>query len=145
MLEPLPCVAGSYCPEGSVEAVPCPEGYYSSGTDLFEASQCELCDKGHACPAASTSQNPCTKGTYQSERGQGECLECLTGKYANELASEECFVCGAGNYSSNVLSCLPCPVGECRSRVAPRVPSQWPACGLLACLPRTRPLHALLA
>jgi len=46
--------------------------------------------------------------------------------YTDAVGSVECHFCGAGNYSPNVLSCLPCPVGECRRRVARVSPPDGP-------------------
>ena len=45
-LIPQPCVTGSYCPEGSLLPLPCPEGTFSNATDLASAEQCTVCPAG---------------------------------------------------------------------------------------------------
>ena len=39
-------------------------------------------------------------------------MPCPQGSFAPVSAATTCSVCGAGNYSANILSCLPCAIGE---------------------------------
>ena len=120
------CPPGHYCAEGTAEPVPCPDGTYGPNDGNAAAEDCILCPAGHSCPAGSANANNCTRGTYQPLMGERACLECTAGTYTDAVASVECHICGAGSYSSNVLSCLPCPVGECRRRVARVSPPDGP-------------------
>ena len=127
--EAIPCIPGYYCAEGTAQPVPCPAGTYSPNVGNRALDDCTLCPAGHSCPAASAQPIPCTRGTYQTlteARLGGPCQECPAGMYTDAMESVECHFCGAGNYSSNVLSCLPCPVGECRRRVARVSPPDGP-------------------
>ena len=43
------CPAGSYCPEGTADPVPCPEGSFSPTAGLHMESQCTNCTGGYYC------------------------------------------------------------------------------------------------
>ena len=43
------CPAGYYCPEGTADPIPCPEGTYSPTVGLHEVYQCLNCTGGSYC------------------------------------------------------------------------------------------------
>ena len=51
---PLPCERGFYCPSGSANQHPCPEGTYGNMSGLVEEWQCSLCDPGMYCKGTGT-------------------------------------------------------------------------------------------
>ena len=110
------CSPGHYCPESSSVPIPCAGGTYSSRTDLIAQTHpthgCTECPRGHSCSSGALSPTPCGLGTHQSQLGQSECNACIQGQYSAVLGAETCLTCGVGNYSANVLSCLPCAIGE---------------------------------
>lgn len=108
---PIPCQVGHYCAAGTSVPVPCAAGTYSS-TGVTEQSECINCPAGSYCASGSTAPTQCGVGTYQSNEQQEACVECDVGKYSSAFGASSCQTCGAGNYSSNVLSCLPCGIGE---------------------------------
>nr|XP_048683105.1 signal peptide, CUB and EGF-like domain-containing protein 3 [Caretta caretta] len=71
------CLAGFYCPEGSLEPIPCPPGFYCQVSGLSEPSG--KCAAGFYCTGGAASSKPmdgatgniCPLGTYCSEY-----LEC---------------------------------------------------------------------
>ena len=48
---PQPCRWGHYCPEqtSNAERYPCPQGTYSNQSNLYAASQCDVCPAGSYC------------------------------------------------------------------------------------------------
>ena len=107
----MDCTKGHFCPEGSSLPVPCPGGTYSDQSGLWAKDQCFRCLAGSFCTPGSLWPQPCSQGSYAPE-GRQECIECEPGKYQATAGASQCEVCGAGNYSANILSCLPCSVGE---------------------------------
>ena len=130
--ELLPCVAGSYCPAGSIAGseTPCPGGTYSYVTHLGDITECIQClpgsycsgggiavsgpcAKGHVCPAGSTyaTQYPCTAGTYSSRTDLfdlAQCTECPPGSYCF-AGSTSITPCPSGSYASQNRTQLPGP------------------------------------
>lgn len=53
---PSACPPGSYCPQGTKEAMEylCPEGTYSNKTGLNNYTQCTPCDPGYYCSGQGT-------------------------------------------------------------------------------------------
>ena len=43
------CPAGSYCPEGTSEPFPCPQGTYSPSFGLTREGECLNCTAGYFC------------------------------------------------------------------------------------------------
>ena len=105
---------------GSATKFPCLPGTYSSKTDLFDASQCDICDAGKYCPAGEAAprgdcppgyycpngtrvaeQFPCPNGTYNPEFGkfsQDQCLNCIQGHFC-EKATVQPAPCPIGKWS----------------------------------------------
>ena len=111
------CPPGAYCPEGSVEPLPCPAGTYNNRSQQTSLSDCLVCpagfycvessssysgsecDPGYYCPAGTQSamENACPEGTYTGADGTGElltmrtnasaCLDCPPGEYCAGLGN----------------------------------------------------------
>ena len=43
------CPEGHYCPEGSGQPTPCPEGTYTNQEGNVNSTQCTACDEGKYC------------------------------------------------------------------------------------------------
>ena len=92
------CPAGSYCPIGTAEPVPCPKGTFSNQVGLFHERDCDSCTAGDYCGAVrlTNTSGPCNEGFY-----------CPEGSF---LATQE--VCFEGHFcSQGTVSPNPCPVG----------------------------------
>ena len=120
-----PCIAGEYCPAGSVtpticepgyycpdgnERVPCPPGTFGRISGLKDRHCSGLCKQGYYCPAGSTSatQIICPAGRYGAYGGHGDngCTGyCRTGYY-----------CPAGSTNDSAVPCggisVYCPIGS---------------------------------
>jgi len=46
----MACEIGYYCPPGTGAPLPCPEGRYSSRTDLNSSDQCTMTNPGFYAP-----------------------------------------------------------------------------------------------
>ena len=104
---------------GSATKFPCLPGTYSNRTDLFDASQCDICDEGKYCPGGEAAprgacppgfycpegtrvaeQFPCPNRTYNPEFGrwrQDQCLNCTQGHFC-EKGSVQPSPCPIGGY-----------------------------------------------
>jgi hypothetical protein len=60
------CPAGSFCPEGTESAIPCPQGTYSSSTGLASSDDCTPCPAGYYCPTEGLTEATlvCSPGYY---------------------------------------------------------------------------------
>ena len=133
------CVAGSFCPQGSLYPIACTPGFYCDSPML--ATPTGACSAGYYCPEGSASSepaeficppgsfcvemsatpSPCPIGTYSNESGlrnESECQSCTPGYYCNALGltspSAECnagFFCPGGQ-SSPVPAEYICPLGH---------------------------------
>lgn len=126
------CPIGHYCPEGSTIATPCPQGTFSSITNLGKESDCTPCTAGKFCgtPALSTPTGACSEGyycppgqttatpsSYLCPKGyhcpEGSVLPqgCAFGTYQPEQGKATCIECPEGNYcKNNATSPITCPV-----------------------------------
>ena len=102
------CKAGTYCPEGAFEPVPCDPGkycqldelgavtgdcqagYFCNGSTILpnpvDLPNGDICPKGHYCPTGSTSAIPCDPGKYTdrfANQNETNCLACTAGKYCS--------------------------------------------------------------
>jgi hypothetical protein len=107
----LSCVSGSYCPLGASAPMPCPAGTFSTATNLGASDECSTCPPGRFCAPGSTEPKLCSPGTFAAG-GNAECATCTPGTYQDQVGAGQCEICGAGSYSANILSCIPCGVGE---------------------------------
>ena len=102
---------------GAPTKFPCPPGTYSNSSDLFDASQCDICPErkycpggepeprgdcppGYYCPSGTrvAEQFPCPNGTYNPEYAKArvdECLNCTQGHFC-ELATVQPMQCSIG-------------------------------------------------
>ena len=102
---------------GSPTKYPCPPGTYSNSSDLFDASQCDVCPKRKYCPGGEPAprgdcppgyycpegtrvaeQFPCPNGTYNPHYAKArvdECLDCTQGHFC-ELATVQPVPCSIG-------------------------------------------------
>ena len=118
------CVAGYYCPSGSVYGLDCDGGQYCSGGLLASTSGAcsqgyycvgkavtstpvdgitgNVCPAGFYCPAGTISPIPCPKGTYNSVTGKyllAHCLNCPLGMYCGGVGlSSYTGACAAGYF-----------------------------------------------
>ena len=93
-----PCPDGHYCPEGTIDPIPCPAGTH--GLQGAQGTSEESC-------------LPCTPGTFNGIPGfVGEtCTPCLAGSYSASLESLTCAACSTGSYASanGAPTCTSCP------------------------------------
>ncbi|XP_011927069.1 PREDICTED: SCO-spondin [Cercocebus atys] len=118
------CPAGSYCPEGSPEPMPCPPGSFCGTSGLSTPSgPCQAgyfcvegassptpkdgvtgapCPPGYFCPAGSHKPMPCPAGTFSSLPEQtmlSACQSCPPGFYCKEAGLQApSGQCPAGYY-----------------------------------------------
>ncbi|XP_032352703.1 multiple epidermal growth factor-like domains protein 6 [Camelus ferus] len=118
------CPAGSFCPRGSPEPMPCPPGYFCATSGLSTPSgPCQggyfcaegaaspapedgltggPCPPGTFCPAASCRPTPCPAGTFSSLPEQtmpSACQACPPGFYCKEAGLQApSGQCPAGYY-----------------------------------------------
>lgn len=137
---PLACPPGFVCPKGSSSGtdVPCPAGFFSNRSGLYDVSQCDdcppgyycalagqshpadLCDAGYFCPLNAVTPTPpagvCTPGHY-CERGSSQPKPCPPGtrSAANQNTKlADCTDCSGGfecPHSGTVALTMPCPAG----------------------------------
>lgn len=120
--DPIQCISGSYCPEGTPVQVKCPPGTFSGRIGNHNISDCEPCTAGYYCDGYGLSApiGPCDAG-YFCPGGQDKrrplnlaCSPghfCLTGSW-NETG------CPSGTYQAHWgrSFCEACPVGfYCKS------------------------------
>ena len=126
------CPAGSYCPEGTTEQIPCPENYIrtESGASILE--DCIDCPAGYRCAAGNpdpipcpagfycpttASTVPCDIGTYSNTEGAFDvstCKKCPEKYWCSEknITSYDSFLCPAGHYcAENTIIPVECPAG----------------------------------
>ena len=101
-IEPVICIAGSICPEGSATPLPCPAGTINNETGMSEDSHCKDVPAGMYSAAGSTSAVLCPRGTSQPEVAQAGCIDCLAGTFQNELGATACKQCSAGYYCASL-------------------------------------------
>ncbi|KAL8456161.1 hypothetical protein Emag_000007 [Eimeria magna] len=130
----IPCPPGHYCPAGTTEPEPCPDGSVRQDNFGRWESDCSICPKGfycpslsltpkacpigHFCPLGSTEPTPCFAGTFNPHEEGGDtsaCLACIRGyicavEGVGELAFDQ--QCPAGHYClEGSISPIPCPPG----------------------------------
>lgn len=104
------CVAGFYCPVGSVTPTegPCPAGYYCPAATTAPV----ICPVGSICMFGSSTPVACPEGTYNVYTGKSaltDCLPCPAGMYCNTRASVG-QICPIGSFcpmnSTSPIQCL---------------------------------------
>ena len=106
------CLSGSFCALGAAAALPCPEGTYSSATNLTSADECTTTDPGFFAPTGSIEQTACAAGTVSASGGLGSCVPCGAGFYQDAEGKTTCKPCSRGFYCPRGSSAaMPCPAG----------------------------------
>ncbi|CDI84633.1 hypothetical protein, conserved [Eimeria praecox] len=108
------CASKAYCPEGTVEPIPCPRNFYCPGETIEPIA----CPPNHYCPDETDTPMPCPEG-YFCPGGDDPPFTCPPGSRATSackaaLTAEECCEpCPAGTYSDAEASsvCNPCSAG----------------------------------
>ncbi len=123
-LDGFPCPAGSFCPPGSLSAVPCGAGRYRSHQNGASSDDCSACPGGFTCGNGTVTPVPCVQGTY-CPPGSSSPSTCQPSYFCPSQASSM-LPCPAGYYcSGNSTIPLLCPAGRfCPLRSA--VPLQCP-------------------
>jgi len=80
--EPLPCLAGHYCPADSGAIEPnrpkaCPAGRYSSNPAASKEADCIVCPSGYYCKSGASAPEPCPAGTYNTLPGGSSLTDCI--------------------------------------------------------------------
>ncbi|XP_061176826.1 uncharacterized protein LOC133185543 isoform X2 [Saccostrea echinata] len=119
------CPAGTYCPRGSPEPIPCPSGYFNPYTTRGE---CEVCLGNLTCPVGSLYPSECnperenisilcsvnyentTNPCINSDGSQkaGICTDCPKGNLCKDGFN---ITCPAGYFCPNGSSVFICPEG----------------------------------
>ncbi|KAL3893422.1 MAG: hypothetical protein SGPRY_014245, partial [Prymnesium sp.] len=106
---PLPCAAGSFCPNGSVVPLPCAAGFFSNASNLRSSLECTPCPAGSSCVTQSVRPEPCPPGAFSGPQ-YANCQLCQGGTYQSSPGSTACISCEAGGFcprgSSAPLPCL---------------------------------------
>ena len=119
---PTVCEKGYYCPDGKLR-VPCPPGSYGARTGLLDRACSGKCKAGYYCLAGSTNstQEICPAGKYGASSGlqSAECSgECEPGYY-----------CPDGSTNATVHACgdpsVFCPGGSGEPQQVRRVPGHY--------------------
>ena len=89
-----PCPVGTYCPAGTASILDCPLGSFAA---VEGSTECALCPSGHYCPTASKAEL-CPVTTYNPVEGSNSSVDCLT--------CDPGFQCPEGSFEQ-----VPCPPG----------------------------------
>jgi hypothetical protein len=92
-----PCTMHHYCPEGTADPIPCPDGTYMTDT---HADICLPCPPGHYCTTGDVTDS-CPPG-YVCPEGTGEVWDfCPTGTFSGSpglFNDSQCTACTGGSY-----------------------------------------------
>lgn len=122
------CALGYYCPAGTLQALPCPAGTYSSSVGLPSVSGCSVCPGGRSCSTSAlvASDGVCLQGFYcPSGSVTGMAVVCPIGYYCPS-GSSSATACASGMYQprEGQSSCLTCPEGfECSTTTPTACPA----------------------
>ena len=141
------CPVGGFCPPGSYESQPCPEGTYSNTSGAINDKDCRTCDPGYFCesargPSPDGACNPgfyCVEGAvspnstitdagFYAPAGSSSQRQCQVGTYQPYKGQGSCLPCLPGYYCDetemtflkNCSKGYYCPIGS-------NVPIQCPA------------------
>ncbi|CAH1789577.1 unnamed protein product, partial [Owenia fusiformis] len=110
------CPVGHYCPTGSVNPEPCPNGTYANVEGL---GLCIICPKGYYCPSGAVNYTDydCPSGHYCPDGTEAwNQYPCAAGKYNNitqRTKVEDCLDCPGGQYCEQTG--LTTPTGLCKA------------------------------
>ena len=95
-----PCTRAHYCPEGTADPIPCPDGTYMTDTHAAECWNCtaghycvsgdtpEACPPGYYCPVGTgVVWQSCPRGTFSTATGladAAQCTACTGGYYCGQ-------------------------------------------------------------
>ncbi|OAF70026.1 hypothetical protein A3Q56_02216, partial [Intoshia linei] len=143
--KPIPCLSFHYCPKGSSNPIPCPDGTYTDlkTTKLGAASECPVCPNSVYCINGKT-VGPCEAGYFCSSGASSSTPTDLSIDFKNCATSLNCAgPCPLGYYckyganeptpcpkhtyafrrgSKVVDECEPCPIGYmCEPHKPPQI------------------------
>ncbi len=131
--ECLPCPAGYYCPQASIDPIAVPPGSYQPYQGIADAAASGICPPGYHCPnSAMTAYKGwhCSPG-YYCHAGSVSATEkpCPEGTYSDSYEifdAAQCYICPAGfkcaeaaTSTSNMIDCPKneyCPAGTKASK-----------------------------
>ena len=94
----FPCIPGSYCPSGTLVAIPSVAGFYSPGSYAGTTSDLVSCPGGYYCQSNSTGYIMCTLGTYCPLRSSSQ-SNCPNGYFCDYHCADP-QTCPVGWYCS---------------------------------------------
>lgn len=103
---------------GAPTKFPCPPGTYSDSSDLFDASQCDICPERKYCPGGEAApRGDCPPGYYCPNGTRvAEQFPCPNGTYNPHYAKakvEECLKCTQGHFCEKAtVQPMPCSIGK---------------------------------
>lgn len=103
---------------GAPTKFPCPPGTYSNSSDLFDASQCDICPERKYCPGGEPEpRGDCPPGHYcPSGTRVAEQFPCPNGTYNPHYAKasvDECLNCTQGHFcEKGTVQPMPCSIGK---------------------------------
>ena len=129
------CASGHYCPEGTIDQIPCPIGTYLPNSGGESASDCLGCTSGFYCAVTGLSEpsGECEAGYYCSgnstlptpvdgivgdtcdaghfcPQGSNRPIPCPPGTFSSQPLASQCDSCPAGHFCIDGLEpeeCLP--------------------------------------
>ena len=132
-----PCPAGSFCPNGTAEPLPCPIGTSNDVERGASKVACRRCYYGQFQPEPrSINCSICPAGTYAAELGQTACDPCPAGGYCSAEGAATALVwnaCPTGTFnpdqgSKELSSCRRCPAGTTQQAPGANSSSSCAAC-----------------
>lgn len=119
--DPLPCVAGHFCPPGVAYPVPCRSGTFSPQLSAISEDACvSPCPGGAYCPLGSSNALPCPAGTWSAPGAESRaaCSPCTAAPG---------FACARGSRDPQGAACPPSHV--CVGGAMPPVLCACTGCG----------------
>ncbi|MCD4750377.1 MAG: IPT/TIG domain-containing protein [Thermoanaerobaculales bacterium] len=125
----MPCLPGTYAPDGVLTCSDCAAGTFASGEDSVSctpcpigyevpfsgAQACMVCGVGTAAPnPGSVNCGVCSAGFFASGEGAAYCEPCPPGQVSDVFGASACTPCDAGTYQPSLgqIVCFACPAGQ---------------------------------
>ena len=80
------CPLGHYCPERTIDPVPCPPGFYSDELGTVAEADCIACPPGSYCPEGNEGPIECSGG-YSCKAETPVMITCPGGYYCNKATN----------------------------------------------------------
>ncbi|KAJ8368244.1 hypothetical protein SKAU_G00082720 [Synaphobranchus kaupii] len=129
------CSSGTYCPQGSINMVPCPPGTYNPLEGTGSVDACLPCPRGQYCAGIGldSPSGSCSPGHYctlGSSSAEPQNLLTVSTTHASNLSEENGGgVCPKGHYCpATSTQPLPCPPGTFLSKYGARSESECESC-----------------